>query len=194
MLSLSYNHVGKIFSVKDAIVQVAGLDHVTAGEMIQDTSGNSGLVLNLEFNSTGIVMFNDNVSMSGDLLKRTFNTLSVSIDFYTLGNVWNSIGNVLSEFPTIGNFSVDAVFCLFGTIIRGVELKAPGIIVRQPVYETVFTGLGSVDSVFPIGSGQRELIIGDRQTGKTTVAFDSFLNQSGLDFYVSKSLYKKNYG
>ena len=159
---------------------------MTSGEMVKEKSGSLGLVLNLENTNTGVIMFYDNLIMSGDLLTRTYNTLSIGIDHSNMGSVIDPIGNPLSKRSTFFFYSLSKIFSFFGQIKRSVELKAPGIISRQPVYETLFTGTAPVDTVFPIGLGQRELIIGDRQTGKTTIASDSFLNQSSIDFLLIK--------
>ena len=186
-MNLLFKHSGKVFSIKDAIAQVIGLNKVTSGEMVQERGGYMGLVLNLEVTYTGIVMFEDNIVMSGDYLNRTFNTLSIFIDFDIMGSVLTPLGKMLTKTGSFCKFNFKSILNLFGQILRGVELKAPGIIFRQPVYETVLTGVVCIDAVFPIGFGQRELIIGDRQTGKTSIAVDTFLNQANLDCIIFKS-------
>lgn len=132
-----FNDSGKIFSVKDAIAQVTGLNSVTSGEMVKDKKGFMGLALNLEARWTGIVMFDDNVVMAGDQLNRTFKTLSVPVNASSMGSVISPLGVMLSKHSFIGNLDIGAADILYGNLIRGVELKAPGIIVREPVYETV---------------------------------------------------------
>jgi len=184
MSSLSFNHIGKAFSVKDSIVQVSGLDLVTSGEMITGNNNQMGLVLNLEFEKTGIVMFDENSVMAGDIIKRTSKTLNVEINLSKLGIVLNPLALNLTRYPRVFYSTLLDILEYFGVIRRSVELKAPGIIVRQPVYETVWTGTSSVDATFPIGSGQRELIIGDRQTGKTSLSLNFFLNQSLVEIIV----------
>ena len=174
------SYSGIVFSMKDSIASVLGLSKVTSGEMVRDINNNIGLVLNLEQSWTGVVMFDDNIVMSGDRLFRLFNVLSISSDPSMLSNVFNPIGDPLSGDHKLNNQYIDNVFEEFGQIIRGVELKAPGIIVRQPVYEPLFTGYIGVDGILPLGQGQRELIIGDRQTGKTAIAVDTILNQWSL--------------
>ena len=151
--------------------------------MVREKGGYLGLVLNLENTSTGIVMFQDNIVMSGDLLTRTHSTLNLSINHSYMGSAFDPVGTPLSFKNSLDSISLSSLLDFFGLIKRPVELKAPGIIMRQPVYETLPTGITAVDAVFPIGLGQRELIIGDRQTGKTSIASDTFLNQSALDFF-----------
>jgi F-type H+-transporting ATPase subunit alpha len=180
---------GYVYSIKDSIVEVNGLDSVTSGEVVQSSTGSPGLVLNLAKAWTGIVMFYEDGSiMSGDRIYRKFHTLKVSSDPIKAGNVLDLFGNVLNKQLNIffGKtlFNTDT----FKQLYRLVELKAPGIIVRQPVYESVFTGISGIDGMLPLGQGQRELIIGDRQTGKTAIAVDIILNQASIDLILSRSV------
>lgn len=176
------DHFGLVITSRDGIAKVYGLNLVTSGEMITDCFGNLGLVLNLEYNLTGIVMFTENCLVAGDVIIRLFSTLSTLVNPFVLGNVFNPLGHFLN-LPCLLNFKLPLTHIIeeLGAILRRVELKAPGIIVRQPVYETVYTGILGVDGLLPLGQGQRELIIGDRQTGKTAVAIDIILNQSNID-------------
>lgn len=184
MVNLLFENIGKIFSVKDAIAQVAGLLTVTSGEMVSDIHGFFGLALNLESGWTGVVMFQDNVLMAGDFLSRTYSILSVIVDFTMQGFPLSPLGFILIAVTIFLGFSILNVSYYFGVFFRGVELKAPGIIEREPVHESASTGIAGIDAVFPLGLGQRELIIGDRQTGKTTLAIDSFISQSSIGIYV----------
>jgi F0F1-type ATP synthase alpha subunit len=136
-------------------------------------------------------MFDDNIIMSGDRLFRLFNVLSISSDPTMLSNVFNPIGDVLSGDNSLNKINLYLILNEFGKIIRGVELKAPGIIARQSVYEPLFTGYIGVDGIIPLGQGQRELIIGDRQTGKTAIAIDSILNQSNISILLNKYIIRK---
>lgn len=177
----SKQHSGSVHSIKDTIANVSGLQEVTSGEMVEDAFGTVGLVLNLETDKTGIVMFNDNIIKAGDTLFRLFSTLSILIDPLLLSNVVDSIGSVLNQTNILNTIETPKIIKETGVIRRNVELKAPGIIVRQPVYEPLVTGILGIDSILPLGQGQRELIIGDKQTGKTAIAIDVFLNQSNID-------------
>jgi F0F1-type ATP synthase alpha subunit len=149
--------------------------------MVIDGFGHIGLVLNLEYHLTGIVMFTEDRLVAGDLIIRLFNTLSTTVNPFMLGNVFNPLGKFLNSINKLSNISFKNIINELGQMIRNVELKAPGIIVREPVYEPLFTGFIGVDGLLPLGQGQRELIIGDRQTGKTAIAIDAILNQSNLD-------------
>lgn len=131
-------------------------------------------------------MFQDNVIESGDKLFRLYKSLSISTDPFLLGNVFDSTGSLLNIENSISDSFLTDFSNLFGSIIRNVEVSAPSIIVRQPVYETLFTGYIGVDAVLPLGQGQRELIIGDRQTGKTAIAVDAILSQANIELTFSK--------
>lgn len=164
---LKFDEIGRVLSVGDGIARVYGLNKIQAGEMVEFSSGIKGMALNLENESVGVVVFgNDTLILEGDLVKRTGAIVDVSVGRGTLGRVVDALGN-----------PIDGKGALKDVTRQRVEVKAPGIIVRQSVSEPVQTGLKVVDSLVPIGRGQRELIIGDRQTGKTAVAIDTMLNQ-----------------
>ncbi|MCR9149514.1 MAG: F0F1 ATP synthase subunit alpha [Rhodobacteraceae bacterium] len=159
--------VGRVLSVGDGIARVHGLDNVQAGEMVEFPGGIRGMALNLEVDNVGIVIFGtDRDIKEGDTVKRTNSIVDVPVGDALLGRVVDALGN-----PIDGKGPIEAV----GR--RVADVKAPGIIPRKSVHEPMATGLKSVDAMIPIGRGQRELIIGDRQTGKTAVALDAILNQ-----------------
>ncbi|OUX42158.1 F0F1 ATP synthase subunit alpha [bacterium TMED277] len=165
------SEVGKVLSVGDGIARVYGLDKVQAGEMVEFPGGTMGMALNLEIDNVGVVIFgSDRDIKEGDLVKRTSAIVDVPVGMELLGRVVDGLGN-----PLDGKGPVK-------TKKRSVaDVKAPGIIPRKSVHEPMATGLKSVDSLIPIGRGQRELIIGDRQTGKTAVAVDTILNQKSYN-------------
>ncbi|MBC7156612.1 MAG: F0F1 ATP synthase subunit alpha [Rhodobacteraceae bacterium] len=159
--------VGQVLSVGDGIARVHGLDNVQAGEMVEFPGGIRGMALNLEADNVGIVIFGDDRSIKeGDIVKRTRSIVDVPVGDGLLGRVVDGLGN-----PIDGKGEIVAAER------RIADVKAPGIIPRRSVHEPMATGLKSVDAMIPIGRGQRELIIGDRQTGKTAVALDTILNQ-----------------
>jgi F-type H+-transporting ATPase subunit alpha len=159
--------VGQVLSVGDGIARVYGLDNVQAGEMVEFPDGTRGMALNLETDNVGVVIFGDDRSIKeGDTVKRTGTIVDVPVGKGLLGRVVDPLGN-----PIDGKGEIDS------TERREVEVKAPGIIPRKSVHEPMQTGLKALDSLVPVGRGQRELIIGDRQTGKTAVALDTILNQ-----------------
>jgi F-type H+/Na+-transporting ATPase subunit alpha len=159
--------VGQVLSVGDGIARVHGLDQVQAGEMVEFPGGIKGMALNLETDNVGIVIFGDDRSIrEGDTVKRTGDIVDVPVGKGLLGRVVDGLGN-----PIDGKGPIDS------TERQLVEVKAPGIIPRKSVHEPVQTGLKAIDSLIPVGRGQRELIIGDRQTGKTAVIIDTILNQ-----------------
>jgi len=159
--------VGRVLSVGDGIARVHGLDNVQAGEMVEFPGGIRGMALNLEVDNVGIVIFgSDRDIKEGDTVKRTNSIVDVPVGDALLGRVVDALGN-----PIDGKGPIEAE----GR--RVADVKAPGIIPRKSVHEPMATGLKSVDAMIPIGRGQRELIIGDRQTGKTAVALDAILNQ-----------------
>src|SRR5688500_7024392 len=163
--------VGQVLSVGDGVARVFGLDNVQAGEMVEFPGGVRGMALNLETDNVGIVIFgNDRDIREGDTVKRTGSIVDVPVGKGLLGRVVDALGN-----PIDGKGPIQA------EERRRVEVKAPGIIPRRSVHEPVQTGLKAIDSLVPIGRGQRELIIGDRQTGKTAVALDAILNQKGIN-------------
>jgi len=164
--------VGQVLSVGDGIARVYGLDNVQAGEMVEFSDGSKGMALNLESDNVGVVIFGDDRSIKeGDVVKRTGAIVDVPVGKELLGRVVDALGN-----PIDGKGALDK------KIKRNrVEVKAPGIIPRKSVGEPMQTGLKAIDSLIPIGRGQRELIIGDRQTGKTAVAIDTIINQKDIN-------------
>jgi F-type H+-transporting ATPase subunit alpha len=159
--------VGQVLSVGDGIARVYGLDNVRAGEMVEFPGGVKGMALNLETDNVGIVIFGDDRSIKeGDQVRRLGEIVDVPVGKGLLGRVVDPLGN-----PIDGKGPIEA------TERRRVDVKAPGIIPRKSVHEPVQTGIKAIDALIPIGRGQRELIIGDRQTGKTAVAVDAILNQ-----------------
>jgi len=164
--------VGQVLSVGDGIARIYGLDNVQAGEMVEFADGSKGMALNLESDNVGVVIFGDDKNIKeGDTVKRTGSIVDVPVGKELLGRVVDGLGN-----PIDGKDALDK-----GLKRNRVEVKAPGIIPRQSVSEPVQTGLKAIDSLIPIGRGQRELIIGDRQTGKTAVAIDTIINQKEIN-------------
>ncbi len=165
------SEVGQVLSVGDGIARVYGLDNVQAGEMVEFPGGIRGMALNLETDNVGIVIFGaDRDIKEGDTVKRTGAIVDVPVGPELLGRVVDALGN-----PIDGKGPIKA------KQRARVDVKAPGIIPRKSVHEPMSTGLKAVDSLIPIGRGQRELIIGDRQTGKTAIILDTFLNQKPLN-------------
>ncbi len=165
------SEVGQVLSVGDGIARVYGLDNVQAGEMVEFENGVRGMALNLEVDNVGIVIFgNDREIKEGQTVKRTRAIVDAPVGKALLGRVVDALGN-----PIDGKGPIEA------TEKRRVDVKAPGIIPRRSVHEPMATGLKAIDALIPIGRGQRELIIGDRQTGKTAIALDTILNQRPLN-------------
>jgi len=163
--------VGRVLSVGDGIARVYGLDNVQAGEMVEFPGGIRGMALNLEVDNVGIVIFgSDRDIKEGDTVKRTNSIVDVPAGEGLLGRVVDGLGN-----------PIDGKGPIVYTERRIADVKAPGIIPRKSVHEPMATGLKSVDAMIPIGRGQRELIIGDRQTGKTAIALDTILNQKSYN-------------
>jgi F-type H+/Na+-transporting ATPase subunit alpha len=163
--------VGQVLSVGDGIARVYGLDNVQSGEMVEFENGVRGMALNLEIDNVGIVIFgNDREIKEGQTVKRTRAIVDVPVGKGLLGRVVDALGN-----PIDGKGPIKAEKRM------RVDVKAPGIIPRKSVHEPMATGLKAIDSLIPIGRGQRELIIGDRQTGKTAIALDTILNQKPLN-------------
>ena len=178
---INIDEVGRVLSIGDGIARIHGLDKVQAGELVEFANGVKGMALNLENDNVGVVLFgSDTLVNEGDLVKRSGSIVDVGVGRGTLGRVVDGLGN-----------PIDGKGPLTDVTRTRVEVKAPGIIVRKSVHEPVQTGLKSVDSLVPIGRGQRELIIGDRQTGKTAVAIDTILNQK--DAHLSGDESKKLY-
>ena len=176
-LDMEMAEVGKVLSVGDGIARVYGLQNVQAGELVGFDSGLSGMALNLEKDNVGVVVFgNDRVIKEGDTVKRTGEIVDVSVGMGCLGRVVDALGN-----------PIDGKGPLKDVKKMRVEVKAPGILARKSVHEPMQTGLKAVDSLVPIGRGQRELIIGDRQVGKTAVAIDAIINQRSVNTDPEKS-------
>lgn len=168
-ISVDINETGKIVSFADGVAQVYGLNNVMAGEMVEFEDGTKGLVMNLEESSVGVVILGSGTMLKeGISVKRLGKLLRVPVGNALLGRVVNALGE-----PIDGKGPIEA------TEHRFVEEKAPGIMQRKSVHEPMATGIKAIDALVPIGRGQRELIIGDRQTGKTTVAIDTIINQKG---------------
>jgi len=162
--------VGQVLSVGDGIARIYGLDNVQAGEMVEFPGGIRGMVLNLEADNVGAVIFgSDRDIREGDTVRRTQAIVDVPVGRGLLGRVVDALGN-----PIDGKGPIEA------TERRRVDVKAPGIIPRKSVHEPMSTGLKAIDALIPIGRGQRELVIGDRQTGKTAILLDTFLNQKPI--------------
>src|SRR5213079_699898 len=154
------SEVGQVLSIGDGIARVYGLDKVQAGEMVEFPNGAKGMALNLESDNVGVVIFGDDTGVrEGDTVKRTGAIVDVPVGRGLLGRVVDALGN-----------PIDGRGPLTDVTRTRVEVKAPGIVPRRSVHEPVQAGLTAIDSLVPIGRGQRELIIGDRQTGKTAVA------------------------
>ena len=165
------SEIGQVLSVGDGIARIYGLDNVQAGEMVEFPGGIRGMALNLEEDNVGAVIFgSDRDIREGDTVKRTGEIVSVPVGKGLLGRVVDPLGN-----PLDGKGPIEA------EEYKKVDVKAPGIIPRKSVHEPMQTGLKAVDALIPIGRGQRELIIGDRQTGKTAIAIDAILNQKAIN-------------
>jgi F-type H+/Na+-transporting ATPase subunit alpha len=165
------SETGQVLSVGDGIARIYGLDNVQAGEMVEFADGIQGMALNLEADNVGVVIFGtDSEIKEGDTVKRTGTIVDVPVGKGLLGRVVDGLGN-----------PIDGKGPLVNVERRRAEVKAPGIIPRTSVHEPVQTGLKALDALVPVGRGQRELIIGDRQTGKTAVAIDTFINQKTVN-------------
>src|SRR5581483_6605394 len=164
---------GTVLSIGDGIARVYGLDGAESGELVEFANGIRGLVLNLEEDNVGVAIMGDYKHIrEGDQVKRTREIASVPVGKELLGRVVDALGNPIDGKGPINSREQ-----------RRVELKAPGIIKRKGVHEPMQTGLKALDALVPIGRGQRELIIGDRQTGKTAVAIDAIINQRGQNMF-----------
>ncbi len=163
--------VGQVLSVGDGIARVYGMDQVQAGEMVEFPGGIKGMTLNLEDDNVGIVIFGDDSSIKeGDTVKRTGEIVEVPVGKGLLGRVVGGLGNPIDGKGELGDVERSPI-----------EIKAPGIIPRRSVHEPMQTGIKAIDSLIPIGRGQRELIIGDRQTGKTAIILDTIINQKSVN-------------
>lgn len=176
--TVQVSETGTVLSVGDGVARIYGLETAMAGELVEFPGDVYGMVLNLETDSVGVVIFGEDRGIKeGDTVKRTKKIVSVPVGEALLGRVVDTLGN-----PIDGRGPINTPHT------RVVELKAPGIVYRQSVHEPLQTGIKAIDALIPIGRGQRELIIGDRQTGKTTVAIDTIINQKGQGvhcFYVA---------
>ena len=171
-LSGSLEETGTVLEVGDGIARVYGLSNAQYGELVSFDSGLEGMVLNLEEDNVGVVLFGSSEKIKeGDRLKRTKKIASIKVGEKIIGRVVDTLGN-----------PIDGKGAIKGELIEmPLERKAPGVIYRQPVSEPLQTGIKAIDAMIPVGRGQRELVIGDRQTGKTTVCIDTILNQK--EFY-----------
>jgi len=175
------SEVGQVLSIGDGIARIYGLDNVQAGEMVLFDDGTKGMALNLENDNVGVVLFGSDANIKeGDTVKRTNAIVDVPVGKELLGRVVDALGN-----PIDGKGNIDSANR------SRIEVKAPGIIPRKSVSEPMQTGLKAIDSLIPVGRGQRELIIGDRQTGKTAIAIDTIINQKTINASddESKKLY-----
>jgi len=162
---------GRVLSVGDSIARVHGLDNIQAGELVQFSSGSVGMALNLETDNVGVVVFGSDQSIrEGDTVRRTKNIVDVPVGKGLLGRVVDALGN-----------PIDGKGAIQSEERRFVDVKAPGIIKRKSVHEPMQTGIKAIDTLVPVGRGQRELIIGDRQTGKTAIAIDTIINQKEVN-------------
>ncbi|MBE9532075.1 MAG: F0F1 ATP synthase subunit alpha [Proteobacteria bacterium] len=165
--------VGSVMSVGDGIARISGLEKAMAGELVEFPGNIKGMVLNLEEDNVGVVIFGeDYLIKEGDTVKRTGKIVEVPVGEGLMGRVVDALGQPIDEAGPVDS-----------TESRMVDIKAPGIVLRKPVTEPLQTGIKAIDAMIPIGRGQRELIIGDRQTGKTAVAIDTIINQKGLGVY-----------
>ena len=171
------SEIGQVLSVGDGIARVYGLDNVQAGEMVEFPGGIRGMALNLEADNVGVVIFGDDRTIKeGDTVKRTGAIVEVPVGRGLLGRVVDGLGN-----------PIDGKGPIKGEAMKRVDVKAPGILPRKSVHEPMATGLKAVDALIPVGRGQRELIIGDRQTGKTAIILDTFLNQKAINAGTDES-------
>ena len=170
---INIEEVGTVISVGDGIARIYGLEKAMSGELLEFPSDIYGMVLNLEEDNVGAVLFGSDYAIKeGDVVKRTGRIVDVPVGEALVGRIVDALGSALDEKGPIE-----------AKQRRRIELKAPGIVLRKPVKEPLQTGIKAIDSMIPIGRGQRELIIGDRQTGKTAVAIDTIINQKGQDVY-----------
>ena len=175
------SEIGQVLSVGDGIARIYGLDNVQAGEMVEFPGNIQGMALNLEADNVGVVIFGEDSGIKeGDTVKRTGNIVEVPVGKGLLGRVVDALGN-----------PIDGKGPIKGDAMKRVDIKAPGILPRKSVHEPMATGIKAVDALIPVGRGQRELIIGDRQTGKTALILDTMLNQKPIN--QSKDESKKLY-
>jgi F-type H+-transporting ATPase subunit alpha len=176
---VAVSETGTVLKVGDGIARIYGLENALAGELLEFVGGLKGMVLNLEEDNVGAAIFGDDRTIKeGDTVKRTGQIVSVPVGPSTLGRVLDALGNPIDGGPPLSQ-----------EVIRPVELKAPGIISRKSVHEPMETGIKAIDGMIPIGRGQRELIIGDRQTGKTAIAIDTIINQRQFKDHPTKKMH-----
>ena len=169
--AIEQSETGTVIMVGDGIARASGLEKCMAGELLQFDNGEYGMAQNLEENTVSIVLLGSDAGIKeGSIVKRTGKVVSVPVGDAMIGRVVNALGQ-----------PIDGAGPIETAEYRAIESRAPGIIERQPVKEPLQTGIKAIDSMIPIGRGQRELIIGDRQTGKTTIASDTIINQKGKD-------------
>ena len=169
--SMTVDEIGTVIKVGDGIAEIHGLEKVMAGELLEFPHDVRGLALNLEEDKVGAVLFGEYQAIKqGDIVKRTSRIMEVPVGEAMIGRVVDALGNPIDD---RGPIITDHYY--------PIERIAPGVVARQPVKEPLQTGLKAIDAMVPIGRGQRELIIGDRQTGKTAVAVDTIINQKGKD-------------
>lgn len=173
MLSKMTKTTGIISSLKDGVAEIFGLSNVQAGELIMSSSKNYGIVLNLQKASVSAVFLSEINLKVGEFVQRLYTLVNIPISLFALSSVLNSLGNDY-KFDSLNN---KKLYISLDFSTRNTEIKAPGILVRQSVGEPLSTGIKIVDCIVPVGRGQRELIIGDRQTGKTAIAIDTIINQ-----------------
>jgi len=180
LLSAEEKHIGYVLSVGDGIAKISGLATIKAGELITFSSGLRGLVLNLEQESVGaVILGDDSLVLEGDLVSPLNEMFQINVGLDLVCHVVDALGT-----------SLESTISTENTEPKLVEIKAPGIIARKSVNEPLRTGLKSIDSMIPVGRGQRELIIGDRQTGKTTIAVDTIiLNKPDISNNLDKNLF-----
>ena len=165
------NDVGSVITIGDGICLVHGLDKAMMGELLEFNNGIYGMVMNLEEDHIGVVLLgSDKEIREGDIVKRTGNVVEVPVGDEMIGRVVNSLGQ-----------PIDGLGAIHTTKMRPIERIAPGVMTRKSVSVPLQTGIKAIDAMIPIGRGQRELIIGDRQTGKTAIAIDTIINQKGKD-------------
>ncbi len=170
-MNVEEKETGKVLQVGDGIARVYGLENVMSGELVKFASGVQGVVLNLEEDNVGVVILgNGSTIKEGDVVERTKRIMDIPVGDALLGRVVNPLGEPIDG---VGNIDTD--------LRRPIERIAPGVCDRQPVSEPLQTGIKCIDTMIPIGRGQRELIIGDRKTGKTAIALDTIINQKGKD-------------
>ena len=178
-LSVKFEEVGTVLQVSDGVARIYGLTNAESGELLEFDSGVMGVVMNLEVDNVGAVLLGPTDEVKeGMTVKRTGRIVSIPVSEKMLGRVVNPLGVPIDGLGEIGGDKVE----------MPLERKAPGVIFRQPVNEPLQTGIKAIDSMIPIGRGQRELIIGDRQTGKTAIAIDTIINQRN-NFLAGDSRY-----